>query len=101
MCYVLLASLFPSSFLLAVIAVSFGNLTKVLPITPGGIGTYEAGVTAILTSGGVPPGMSFTVALLDHALKNLITLIFGALSLKHLNITFEALKRGVRTVEPK
>jgi len=100
-CYVLLASLFPSSFLLAVIAVSFGNLTKVLPITPGGIGTYEAGVTAILTSGGVPPGMSFTVALLDHALKNLITLIFGALSLKHLNITFEALKRGVRTVEPK
>jgi hypothetical protein len=72
-------------FLLTIIAVSLGNITKVLPVTPGGIGTYEAVLTGILgTAVGVNVG--FVVALVDHALKNLITILLGLIALTSLNL---------------
>ncbi|MBC7114785.1 MAG: flippase-like domain-containing protein [Archaeoglobi archaeon] len=100
-CYALILPLFRAPFLLVLLSISIGNLIKAFPLTPGGIGTYEAGVTAILSSGGVPVEISFTVALVDHALKNLITLFFGALSLKHFGISISSLKEGVRSVESR
>lgn len=100
-CYVLLLSLFHVPFSLTLLSISIGNLIKALPLTPGGIGTYEAGVTALLSSGGVPLEISFTVALVDHALKNLLTLLFGALSLKNFGISLSSLKEGLKSVEPR
>jgi|Deesub1362A_J573_1020465.scaffolds.fasta_scaffold07685_2 hypothetical protein len=99
--YVILSSFIHASLLLVILAVSFANLTKVFPITPGGIGTYEAAMTGVLTAGGIPTEISFTVALVDHALKNLVTLIFGFLSLRTLDISLDVLKRGVRNIDSK
>ncbi len=63
--------------LLIVFAVMIGNLTKILPITPGGIGTYEAAVTAILPLIFITPAQTFSIAFLDHVIKNIVTVILG------------------------
>ncbi len=57
---------------------SVGNLAKVLPLSPGGIGLYEAAFTVFVA--GLTP-ISWEVALgaaiLDHAVKNIVTLVGG------------------------
>jgi hypothetical protein len=86
-CHLILLSFEFNIFPLVVLAVSIANISKVVPLTPGGIGTYEAVMTAILASS-IEPGLAFTVALIDHALKNLMTLVLGLVSLASLNIKF-------------
>jgi len=68
------------------LAVAIANIVKAIPITPGGIGTYEAVVTGILTAFGLSSSEAFTVALVDHTLKNLITVALGYISIIHLNV---------------
>lgn len=63
--------------LLIVFAVMIGNLAKILPITPGGIGTYEAAVTAILSVIFITPAQAFSISFLDHVIKNIVTVILG------------------------
>ena len=61
------------------LAVSVGNLAKVLPLSQGGIGLYEAAFTGLVV--GITPigvGTAVTAAILDHALKNAVTLAGGA-----------------------
>jgi len=69
-------------------AVSVGNLAKVLPLSPGGIGLYEGAFTLLVV--GLTP-ISGTVALgaaiLDHAVKNVVTLIGGVASMLLLNVS--------------
>jgi hypothetical protein len=86
-CFLVLNSFgsYPDLFLLTVIAVSVGNITKVLPITPGGIGTYEAVLTGVFSTA-ISPSLAFSVAFIDHAIKNLITLVLGIISLAELKI---------------
>ena len=86
-CFIVLNAFgnYSNLFLLTVIAVSVGNITKVLPITPGGIGTYEAVLTGIFSTA-VGADVGFVVAFVDHMLKNLITLILGMIALASLNI---------------
>ncbi len=67
-------------------AIMIANLTKVLPLTPGGIGAYEGTVAAILTIGGLPYTLSLTIGILDHGIKNIYTLLFGSFSLSHNGI---------------
>ncbi|RBI63719.1 glycosyl transferase [halophilic archaeon] len=69
-------------------AVSVGNLAKVLPLSPGGVGLYEAAFTVFVW--GLTP-LSWEVALgaaiLDHAVKNVVTLVGGVGSMFSLNVS--------------
>ena len=89
-------------------AVSVGNLAKVLPLSPGGIGLYEGAFT-LLVVGLTPlgPELALGAAVLDHALKNLVTVGGGYASMIGLNVslttaveeTREARERGDEPAE--
>ncbi len=80
-------------FLLAVafFAVSVGNLAKVLPLSPGGVGLYEAAFTAFVVlltpAGAVPAAVAFAASVLDHAVKNAVTVVGGVASMLALNVS--------------
>uniref|UniRef100_UPI00261A22C4 lysylphosphatidylglycerol synthase domain-containing protein n=1 Tax=uncultured Halorubrum sp. TaxID=399555 RepID=UPI00261A22C4 len=60
------------------LAVSAGNLAKVLPLSQGGIGLYEAAFTGIVVAATpIPAEVALAAAALDHALKNAVTLAGG------------------------
>ncbi|MDF9744440.1 lysylphosphatidylglycerol synthase transmembrane domain-containing protein [Natrinema salsiterrestre] len=70
------------------LAVSVGNLAKVLPLSQGGVGLYEAAFTALVV-GLTPLGAStaLAAAIVDHALKNGVTLVGGAGSVASLGVS--------------
>jgi uncharacterized membrane protein YbhN (UPF0104 family) len=72
-------------------AVSVGNLAKVLPLSPGGVGLYEAAFTAFVVlltpAGAVAPAVAFAASVLDHAVKNAVTVVGGAASMLALNVS--------------
>jgi len=67
-------------FAVVVLAVVIGNLVKAVPITPGGIGTYEISLAIIFGLVGVPPAIATLIAVIDHLIKNLVTLAGGIVS---------------------
>jgi glycosyltransferase AglD len=68
------------AFPLILLAIVIGNLAKAVPITPGGLGTYEAVMATALALGGIAPEAAILVAIIDHLIKNLVTAIGGAVS---------------------
>jgi uncharacterized membrane protein YbhN (UPF0104 family) len=69
-------------------AVSVGNLAKVLPLSPGGIGLYEGAFTAIVVGlTPIGPAVALGAAVLDHGLKNLVTVAGGVTSMLALNVS--------------
>jgi len=69
-------------------AVSVGNLAKVIPGPPGGIGIYEAAFAAIVsTLLPVSFGLALGVAIVDHIVKNIVTVAGGAVSMTWLNVS--------------
>lgn len=92
-CYFIALSFGSVSFMLIALAVAVGNIVKALPITPGGVGTYEAAVTALLLAE-FSPGTAFTIALIDHAVKNITTVLLGLLSLAALNLSLKEVEQG-------
>jgi uncharacterized protein (TIRG00374 family) len=94
-----LETISPAHFLaVCFFAVSVGNLAKVLPLSPGGIGLYEAAFTAfvvILTP--VAPAVAFAASIVDHAVKNAVTIVGGVASLGALNVSLtRAVDEGSR-----
>jgi glycosyltransferase AglD len=96
-CYLVLKA-FPSAGInlsstymisLIFLAVAIGNIAKTFPITPGAIGTYEVALTAVFGLGGIKPEIAFTVAVLDHIIKNAITLIGGAFAISGLGLRWK------------
>lgn len=81
----------PLTFLLPLVflAVAIGNIAKIFPITPGAIGTYEMALTAVFGLGGIRPELGFTVAVLDHIIKNSITLIGGGVAISELGLRWK------------
>ena len=71
-------------FPVVVLAIVIGNLVKAVPITPGGVGTYEIALTGVFVLGGVPWEMGFLIAAIDHLIKNLVTLAGGIASIYYL-----------------
>lgn len=92
-CYLILLSFGVNEFPLVVLAVTIANIAKIIPITPGGIGTYEVVMTGIFVALGVNEGLAVTTSILDHALKNILTLILGFAALAVLNIRVKDLRR--------
>ena len=83
-------------------AVSVGNLAKVLPLSPGGIGLYEGAFT-LLVVGLTPlgPELALGAAVLDHALKNLVTVIGGYASMIGLNVSLTTAVEETREVRER
>jgi len=68
-------------FAVIVLAIVVGNLVKAVPLTPGGVGTYELAVALTFTAAGVAPAIATLIAVVDHLLKNLVTLAGGVISI--------------------
>ena len=86
----LVGGLVPPLTLLIVgtLAVSVGNLAKVLPLSQGGIGLYEAAFTGLVVSTtAIPVETALAAAILDHALKNAVTLGGGGLVAFAFNVS--------------
>jgi uncharacterized membrane protein YbhN (UPF0104 family) len=64
-----------------VLAIVIGNLVKAVPITPGGLGTYELAVALTLELAGTAAPVATLIAVIDHLIKNLVTLGGGAISI--------------------
>jgi hypothetical protein len=69
------------SFPTVIFAIVIGNLIKAVPITPGGLGTYEYLVAKTLNLGGMPEIYANLVAIIDHLIKNLVTMAGGVVSI--------------------
>ena len=52
-----------------VAATCFAVLVAAVPLAPGGVGTYEAGMVAALLVFGVPAESAFVAAVATHAIK--------------------------------
>lgn len=77
------------------LAVSVGNLAKVLPLSQGGIGLYEAAFTALVV--GLTPigvGTALAAAVLDHALKNGVTLLGGGIAITAFGLSLAEIRTG-------
>jgi uncharacterized protein (TIRG00374 family) len=68
-------------FAVIVLAIVIGNLVKAVPLTPGGIGTYEFALAATFLLAGVSPAIATLIAVIDHLIKNLVTLAGGIVSI--------------------
>jgi len=82
-------------------AVSVGNLAKVLPLSPGGIGLYEGAFTLLmvaLTPIGAVTALS--VSIVDHAIKNLVTVAGGLAAMTLLNVSLTTAVEEGRDAEP-
>jgi uncharacterized protein (TIRG00374 family) len=68
-------------FVTVVLAIVIGNLIKAVPITPGGVGTYEFFVAHTFILAGMAPAVATLIAVIDHLIKNLVTLAGGIISI--------------------
>ncbi|HTY15782.1 MAG TPA: lysylphosphatidylglycerol synthase transmembrane domain-containing protein [Methanoregulaceae archaeon] len=64
-----------------ILAIVVGNLVKAVPVTPGGIGTYEAAVGITFQLSGMEPALAYIIAVTDHLIKNLATAAGGVISI--------------------
>ncbi|MFC7134124.1 MULTISPECIES: flippase-like domain-containing protein [Salinibaculum] len=87
----------------AFFAVSVGNLAKVLPLSPGGIGLYEGAFTLIVVGLTAAPELTATTALaisiVDHAVKNVVTIVGGVVSMAWLNVSLTTAVERTSDVE--
>jgi len=67
----------PVPFGIVVLAIVIGNLVKAVPLTPGGVGTYELALALTFGLAGTPAATATLIAVVDHLIKNLVTLIGG------------------------
>ena len=76
------------------LAVTVGNLAKVLPLSQGGIGLYEAAFTAVVVAASpITAATALAAAILDHAVKNGVTVLGGVSSIVILNVSPGAITR--------
>ena len=67
----------PVPFAIVVLAIVIGNLVKAVPITPGGVGTYELALALTFGLAGTPAATATLIAVIDHLIKNMVTLVGG------------------------
>ncbi|WP_227131590.1 flippase-like domain-containing protein [Halorubellus salinus] len=93
----------PTLLGVAFFAVSVGNLAKVLPLTPGGVGLYEGAFTLLvvgLTPAPITGEVALAVAVVDHFVKNAVTVVGGLASMLVLNVSLtEAVAESAESPE--
>jgi uncharacterized membrane protein YbhN (UPF0104 family) len=86
----------------AFFAVSVGNLSKILPLSPGGLGLYEGAFTVIVF--GMTPVTATTalaISIVDHAVKNAVTILGGLASTALLNVSLTEAVEEASEVDPE
>jgi len=73
------------------------TVTKILPLTPNGVGVYEGAMVVLLTGFSVSESTSFTVAVLDHGFMNLFSVLLSVLAMYHLKLGFGGMKKLVKS----
>jgi glycosyltransferase AglD len=89
--------MFQETIPLAVVtlAIVIGNLVKAVPITPGGVGTYELALALTFEIAGTAPATATLIAVVDHLVKNLVTLVGGVGSIYYFgDWSMELLKKA-------
>ena len=82
-------------FGIVVLAIVIGNLVKAVPLTPGGVGTYELALALTFGLAGTPAVMATLIAVVDHLIKNLVTLVGGVGSIYYFgDWSMDLLKRA-------
>tara|TARA_Y100000310_G_scaffold342413_1_gene445575 strand:+ start:3850 stop:4803 length:954 start_codon:yes stop_codon:yes gene_type:complete len=76
-------------FFILLLAVTVANISKIIPATPGGIGLYEGSMVIFLNAFGVPVSAAAGIAIVEHALKNIITILGGGIVILKNNILKE------------
>ena len=74
----------PVPFAVCLLAVPLANLGKAVPLTPGGVGVYEAIMAAVFHGAGMDWGDAVAVALADHLLKKACSIGIGLPLAVHL-----------------
>lgn len=87
-------------FAVVVLAIVIGNLVKAVPITPGGVGTYELALALTFGLAGTPAATATLIAVIDHLIKNLVTLVGGVGSIYYfgdwsMNLLKKAFNREI------
>jgi hypothetical protein len=59
-------------------------LSQTLPLTPGGVGTYEAAIASVLTLFGVATPVGTAVGVVDHVTRLAVISVLGAVCTVHL-----------------
>jgi len=83
-------------FAVVILAIVIGNLVKAVPITPGGVGTYEVAVALTFGLAGMAAATATLIAVIDHLIKNLVTLVGGVGSIYYFgDWSIEVLKKAL------
>ena len=70
---------YPVIFPLILLSFTIGNISKIIPLTPGGLGIYEATVILVLGTFGIPISVATLIAIIDHTLKTILGILTGSL----------------------
>lgn len=73
------------------------TVTKILPLTPNGLGVYEGMMVMLLTGFGVSESTAFTIAILDHGFMNVYSLLLSVMALHYLGLGFRSTKELLDT----
>lgn len=87
----------PSLVLLSYVA---SQVLAMIPITPGGLGFVEAGLTATLALAGVPGALAVVATLAYRLASYWLPLAAGPVAMALFRRRYRAVERGVRPPEP-
>ena len=79
--------------IIVIFATMIAILTKVVPITPGGIGVFEGTMVLILSFFGMNTGTGAVISTVNHFIMNFYTILLGIYALFSENISISAIQR--------
>jgi uncharacterized protein (TIRG00374 family) len=78
---------------IVIFATMIAILTKVIPITPGGIGVFEGTMVLVLALFGMDSGTGAVISTVNHFIMNFYTILLGIYALISENISINAIRR--------
>lgn len=72
-------------------------VSQAVPITPGGLGTYEAAITSILVTFDIESSTGTALALIDHFTRLAVIYVIGSIATVHLVFQSRPYFRDLRT----
>lgn len=78
----------------AIFANMTATLTKIIPITPGGIGVFEGTMVIILSLFGIPSSLGGIVSTLNHFIMNIYTIAIGIYVILAEGIKLSSISQG-------
>lgn len=85
------------SFAEASFVMLLSTVTKILPLTPNGLGVYEGMMVVILTGFGVSESTAFAIAVFDHGFMNVYSILLSVIALFSLGLGLGGIKQLLNT----